>query len=112
MKEDTCTSAFRSRNYRITNVEEAYRKLATRTQERIALRLMETINTTAVVKEGHITIAVPAEDGTSVNVTVRPRLTPEEVEASLERARRLRKETTARAPDPETLKKWIEEGRL
>ena len=79
--------------------------------EQDALSLMETINTTAVVKEGHITIAVPAEDGTSVNVIVRPRHTPEEVEASLERARRLREETTARAPDPETLKRWIEEGR-
>ncbi len=82
-----------------------------RTREQDALSLMETINTTAVVKQGHITIAVPVEDGTRVNVIVRPRHTPEEVEASLERARRLREETTARAPDPETLKRWIEEGR-
>ena len=72
---------------------------------------METINTTAVVKEGCITVAVPAADGTSVNVIVRPRLTPEEVQRTDEIARRLRDETTARAPDPDTLKKWIEEGR-
>ncbi len=82
-----------------------------RTRKHNALSFMETINTTAVVKEGRITIAVPAEDSTSVNVIVRPRHTPEEVEALLERARRLREETTARAPDSETLKKWIEEGR-
>lgn len=72
---------------------------------------METINTTAVVKEGRITIAVPVEDGTSVDVIVRPRRTPEEVQHSDEIARRLREETTARAPDPEMLKRWIEEGR-
>ena len=72
---------------------------------------METINTTAVVKEGRITIAVPAEDGTSVNVIVRSRRTLEEVQRTDEIARRLREETTARAPDPETLKRWIEEGR-
>ena len=82
-----------------------------RTREQDALSLMETINTTAVVKEGHITIAVPAEDGTSVNVIVRSRRTPEEVQRTDEIARRLREETTARAPDPETLKRWIEEGR-
>ena len=72
---------------------------------------METITTTAVFKEGRITVEVPAEDGASVSVTVRPRLTPEEVQRTGEIARRLREETTARAPDPETIKKWIEEGR-
>ncbi len=72
---------------------------------------METIHTTAVVKEGRITIAVPAEDGTSVDVIVRPRRASEEVETMLERARRLRAETPARAPEPEVLKRWIEEGR-
>ncbi len=72
---------------------------------------METINTTAVVKEGRITLEVPAEDGTHVNVIVQPRRTPEEVRRTDEIARRLREETKARAPDPDTLKKWEEQGR-
>ena len=73
---------------------------------------METIKTTAIVKEGRITVDVSARDGTNYNVVLIPSRTAEEVEAILERARRLRAEIPASAPDPQTLKQWIEEGRL
>lgn len=72
---------------------------------------MDTINTRTVVKGGRITVEVPAEDGTGVNVIIIPRRRPEEVDAILKEADRLRAETPAQAPEPETLKRWIEEGR-
>ncbi|WP_228350791.1 hypothetical protein [Rhodocaloribacter litoris] len=72
---------------------------------------MNAINMMTVVKDGRVTVNVPAEDGTSVQVIIIPRRRPEEAEALLREADRLRAETPARAPEPGTLKRWIEEGR-
>jgi len=72
---------------------------------------MNTINTTTVVQHGRITVNVAAEDGTGVNVIIIPHRKIKEVEAILQEADRLRAEMPIRAPDPETLKRWVEEGR-
>ena len=72
---------------------------------------MEAISTIAVVRGGRITFEVPAKDGTGFNVVLVPRRSPEEVQRTDELARRLRAETTAQAPDPDTLKRWEDEGR-
>jgi len=72
---------------------------------------METIKTIAVVKEGHITVEVPALDGTNFDVVLIPRFKPEEVEAILERIDRLKQTHPLPYVDPDTLKVWEEEGR-
>ena len=72
---------------------------------------METIKTTAVVKDGRITVDVPARDGTNYDIVLVPRRTPDEVEAILERIDRLRQEYPLPYVDPGTLKVWEEEGR-
>ncbi|RMF62904.1 MAG: hypothetical protein D6746_03450 [Bacteroidetes bacterium] len=72
---------------------------------------MNAIQINAVVRRGRVTVDVPVEEGRGVHVLVIPHRTPEEAEALLREADRLRTETTARAPGPETLRRWIEEGR-
>ena len=72
---------------------------------------MNTIITMAVVQQGRITINVPVEDGTGVNLIIIPHRKPKEVEAILQEADRLRAEIPVSAPDLDTLKRWIEEGR-
>ena len=72
---------------------------------------METIKTTAVVRDGRITVDVPAKDGTNFDVVLVPRRTPDEVEAILARIDRLRQEHPLPYVDPDTLKSWEEEGR-
>ena len=72
---------------------------------------MNAISTTAVVEDGRIVVEVPVEDGTGVNVIIIPRRGPEEVQAILQEADRLRAESSVQAPEPEALKRWVEEGR-
>lgn len=74
-------------------------------------RLMETIKTTAVVKDGRITVDVPAQDGTNFDVVLVPRRTPDDVDAILARINHLRQEYPLQYVNPDTLKAWEEEGR-
>lgn len=72
---------------------------------------METIKTTAGVKDGRITVDVPAQDGTNFDVVLVPRHTLDEVEAILAQIGRLRRGHPLPYVAPETLKAWEEEGR-
>ena len=72
---------------------------------------MEAIRKTAVVMDGRITVDVPAKDGMSFEIVLVPHRSQEDIERILARINRRIKDTVARAPEPDTLKKWIEEGR-
>lgn len=72
---------------------------------------MKAIRTTAVVKNGQITVDVPAREGTNFEVVLVPHRTREDVEKILERINRRFHDIAVTAPDPQTLKEWIQEGR-
>jgi hypothetical protein len=72
---------------------------------------MDTIRTTSVVKDGRVTVDVPDEDGTRVDVIVRPAASQEDIDDVLEELRDLRASSSARVDSPEDLKRTIEEGR-
>lgn len=73
---------------------------------------MEPIRTTAIVRNGRITVEVPAGDGTPFEVLLspHPRHSAADVAAALVRIHQLNAAQPVVMPDPDTLTAWINEG--